>query len=73
LKTKNDKEICLPSMACKLSLNCVCIHFDNASWVRVVENKHFASRSLLDNSAWIEWLFVVGGVADFNSVHGVLE
>jgi hypothetical protein len=72
------KYFLLPSIACKLSLNCVCIHFERASWVRVVVNKHFASRSLFVNSAFAGLFFVVedGGAAaaaDFNSVHGVLE
>lgn len=69
----------LPSIACKLSLNWVCAHFESASCVRVVLNKDLASRSLLDNSALVEWDFddalIEAEFVDelFTSVHGVLN
>jgi hypothetical protein len=55
-------------------LNCVCVHFESASCVRVVVNKHWASRSLFVNSKFVGLAFVVDddGADDFNSVHGVL-
>ena len=72
-----EKFVCmlhLPSIACKLSLNCVCAHLESASWVRVAENKHLASRSLFVNSTFDEFDLVdKGAAADFNSVHGVLD
>ena len=69
----------LPSIACKLSLNCVCVHFDRASWVRVVLKRYFASRSLLESSPWAEWDLAddeedgATAAAAFSSLQGVLD
>ena len=59
----------LPSIACRLSLNCICAHFDRASWVRFVEKRFLTSRSVFVNSWGVDVGFAVG----FISVHGVLE